>query len=383
MKSPLVQEIVHEIDKPKEESKKLTDDTPSSNNKLQLSSGGGDYPKNIENYFVLLKALYENSSLLNRINGIQEQSCEKKFESFKENIVDNQAVNFNQQQVSRKNININIKNELNGSVKDTTGVERSLGNIIINSLDVSINVGGQKNYDSDYGNIDKLRISCTSSPSKKLSLPLASPDNQQLVTSSSSEPGEEDEHCENNTAFSSSMIKRENNNLASENINDGPTRAVCSSRVEIETVPDDNFFDYQNINRDDDKHTTSTTCNNNSAKYPSGDDDDAGDYHTKNVASIDRTKCYKQNNSSGDIKPITSTYLLMTRSMGLTDDEALNLVSFESFPIKILCILKLFLNFEKNVLKIFPSFRHSLSHIGPSNSQINNQIVDGQNGKWQ
>jgi hypothetical protein len=328
MKSPFVQEILKIDHLDDEETEKLSDDTPTSNNQEQLSSSAGEYPKNFENYFVLMKALYENSSLLNRIKGIQEQSCEKTFESFKENIVANQAINngnSNQQQVPSKNININIKNELDNSVRDATGGERSLGNIIINSLDVSINVAGRRNYDSDYGNINKVRVSCTSSPSKKVSLPLASPDNQQLVTSSSSEPGDEDEKCADNNALSSSSTKRENNNLASKNINDGPTRAVCSSRVEVETVPDDIAFDYHNIkyHRDDDKHTTSTTCNNNSTKYPNGEDD-VGDYHTKDIASIDMMK---SNNSTGDIKPITSTYLLMTRSMGLTDDEALNLVS--------------------------------------------------------
>lgn len=329
MKSPLIQEVF-KIDQPKEdETKKLSDDTLSTNNQQQLTSGGGDYPKNIENYFVLMKALYENSSLLNRIKGIQAQSSEK-FESFKENIIANQDINNgnSNQQVPRKNININIKNELDNSTQVATGAERSLGNIIINSLDVSINVARKTSFDGDYGNINKVRISCTTSPLKKTSLPLASPDNQQLVTSSSSELGDDDKYCVNNALPSSSM-KRENNNSASENIiNDGPTRAVCSSRVEVETVPDDIFSDYQNIKYygDDDKHTTSTTCNNNSTKYPNGEDD-AGDYHTKDDASIDTAKCNKHNNSTGDIKPITSTYLLMTRSMGLTDDEALNLVS--------------------------------------------------------
>lgn len=331
MKLPLVQEILQNNLPHEKEDKKSLDDSQIENNQQELSSTI-ECPKNIENYFVLLKALYENSSLLNRIKGIQEQSCERKFESFKENIVANQALNngnSNQQQVSRKNININIKNELDSSI-DAAGGERSLGNIIINSLDVSINVAGKAtNFDGDYGNINKVRISCSTSPSKSLAQSSIDSDNQQLVTSSSSEPGDEDEYCVNSNALSSSSIKRENNNLASEKINDGPTRAVCSSRVDVETVPDDIVFDYQHIKcyGDDGKHTTSTTCNNNSTKYPNGEDD-AEDYHTKDVASIDTMKCNnKHNNSTGDIRPITSTYLLMTRSMGLTDDEALNLVS--------------------------------------------------------
>jgi hypothetical protein len=323
MKLPLIQEL-SQIDQPvKTEDKKSSDDSQSANNQQPLSSSV-EYPKNIENYFVLLKALYENSSLLNRIKGIQEQSCERKFESFKENIVANQAVN-NLQQLSRKNVNINIKKELD---EDAAGGERSLGNIIINSLDVSINVAGKTNFDGDYGNSNKVRISSTTSPSKKVSQLSSDVDNQQLVTSSS-ESVDEEEHCVNNDALSSSSIRRENNNLDSEKINDKPTRAVCSSRVEVETVPDDIGFDYQHIKchgNDDGELTTSTTCNNNSTKYPNGEDD-AEDYHTKDVASIDTMKCNKHNNSTGDIRPITSTYLLMTRSMGLTDDEALNLVS--------------------------------------------------------
>jgi hypothetical protein len=320
MKLPLIQEISQTDDLDENEHKNPPDDSPLANNQQQLSSTE-EYPKNIENYFVLLKALYENSSLLNRIKDIQEQSCETKHESFKENIVSNQAIN--NPQVSRKNININIKNELE---KDSAGGERNLGNIIINSLDVSINVAGKTNFDGDYGNINKVRISCTTSPSKKVSQLSAEQDNQQLVTSSS-----ESIDCVNNDALSSSTIKRENNNLGLEKINDGPTRAVCSSR-EVESVPDDIAFDYQHIKchgNDDGEHTTSTTCNNNSTKHPSGEDD-AEDYHTKNVASIDTVKCNRHNNSTGDIRPITSTYLLMTRSMGLTDDEALNLVSWRT-----------------------------------------------------
>lgn len=332
MKSSIVQEI----------SKISTNDSEKdstdgiSNNQPSLPQS--DYPSNIENYFVLLKALYENSSLLNRIKGMGEQSCEKKFESFKENIVANQLnnnSNSNQQQqhTQRKN----IKNDSDNSIKDASkavGGERSLGNIIINSLDVAINAAGKPSC--NYGDVDKRRVSCSTTPVKTVSLPLTSPDSQQLVTSSSSEPGDEDDTLFNRPITSSSLSsKNENNNLASHNVNDcGPTRAVYSNRVEIsKTVPDDIAFDYHNIKYydDDDKRTSSTTCNGHSTKYPNGADD-AGDYHTKSISSIDTAKCNKQNNSTSDIKPITSTYLLMTRSMGLTDEDALNLVS-EAFSI--------------------------------------------------
>lgn len=288
-----------------------------------------DYPKNIENYFVLLKALYENSSLLNRIKDIQEQSCERRFESFKENIVANQASNKGNsnphQNIPKKNININIKNESDDLIKDkTVGGERSLGNIIINSLDVSINVEGRTK--SNYGNISKLRISCSTTPTKSVSLPSLNSPDQLVTSSSSSEPGDIEETCNK-----ISSIESESNNLASQHINDERARAVYINGVETsKAVPDDTFFDYHDVKLSDavdDRHTTSTTCNNNSKKHPSGEDD-AGDYHrTKSIASIDTGKSNKHNNSTGDIKPITSTYLLMTRSMGLADEDALNLVS--------------------------------------------------------
>lgn len=312
---------------------------PSPSNAQLSSSTNQEYPRN---YFELFRAIYENSSLLGR--RIQEQSSARKFESFKENIVGNQAINngnSNQHQHQRKNININIKSESDNSPKDSTktaGGERSLGNIIINSLDVSI----KTHYDGDYGNINKVRISCSTSP-PKASVPLPcsspaqpSPDNHQLVTSSS---GDED-----NGPLSSGTGHENNNNSASRCINNiDTTRAAFSQGVELsKTVPDDISFDYHNIkhySNHDGKHTrrsSSTTCNNNSTKYPNGDDGDDDDvdtdeedYHTKGSASsmAKTTKCNKHNNSSGDIKPITSTYLLMTRSMGLTDEDALNMVS--------------------------------------------------------
>lgn len=334
MKSTIIQDISTD-----DCEKQSTDST--SNNQQSLAQN--DYPKNIENYFVLLKALYENSSLLNRIKGpVSEHSSERKLESSKENIIANQVDNnahSNQQQqhIQRKNINLNIKNESDNSMTDvskTVGGERSLGNIIINSMDVSINVAGKAS--SSYADFDgKLTISCSTTPTKTIALPLTSPESQQLVTSSSSEPGDDEHSLFKRNTSSLTSPKNDNNNLATHNFNDGPTRAVYSNRVEM--VPDDIADDYHNIKYydDDDKRTTSTTCNIHSTKYPSSADD-AEDYRTRNVASIDRAKCNKQNNSTSDIKPITSTYLLMTRSMGLTDEDALNLVS-EDFFLKGFC----------------------------------------------
>lgn len=324
MKSTSVQDI-SEVEQSFQSAKVESDGT--SNHQHSLSKT--DYPKNIESYMVLLKALYENSSLLNHIKGIDGRSCERQFESFKENIIANQTDNngnSNQQQqnIQRKGIKSESDNLIKDSFK-TVGGERNLGNIIINSLDVSINVAGKT---SSYDNIDIAGR-------RAVPPPLASPESQQLVTSSSSEPGDE-EDCFNKSRSINTLpaIATENNNLASHNnSNEGPARAVYSTGVDdAKTLPDDTSFDYHNVkcSDDNDKHTTSTTCNNNSTKHSDSADVDVGDYHTKCSASIDRTeKCNKQNNSaaSGDIRPITSTYLLMTRSMGLTDEDALNLVS--------------------------------------------------------
>lgn len=265
MKSTIVQEISEiEIEK-KPIRDEHDDDTPTSNNPNR------DYPKNIENYYALLRALYENNSTT------MMQSCERKScDSLKENQIcsSNNAETSNQQ---RKNININIKNEPNNSEAD----------IIINSLDVSIN--------GSYGNINKVSISCTTTPTKAIPVSSMPPhSNRQIVTSSST-------LCDNNFC-------------------DTKTTASLSSHLRVvdkkfDSIPDDiaaALLDYRSNKQD-------TTCNNNFVKYTSSEDD-VDDYYTKSIG-------YNKRNSTGDIKPITSTYLLMTRSMGLTDDDALNLVS--------------------------------------------------------
>jgi hypothetical protein len=250
MKSSIVQEISEIEDEKK--AIRDDDDTPTSNNPNR------DYPKNIENYYALLRALYENNSTT------MAQSCERKScDSLKENQICSEISN------QRKNININIKNEPNNSEAD----------IIINSLDVSIN--------GSYGNINKVSISCTTTPTKATS----PHSNRQIVTSSSA-------LCDNNFCDTKTA------------------RAPLSRVVEkFDSIPDDiaaALLDY----RSNKQHTT---CNNNFVKYTSSEDD-VDDYHTKSIG-------HNKRNSTGDIKPITSTYLLMTRSMGLTDEDALNLVS--------------------------------------------------------
>lgn len=252
MKSTIVQEIAEK------KTDKFDDDTPTSNNK--------NSNENIENYYALLRAICESSAM---------QSCERKScESFKENVEGNRICNG-----SRKNININIKNEADNSEAD----------IIINSLDVSIN--------GSYGNINKVRISCTT-PTKAISVSSSpSHSNQQIVTSSSSSLALcDDNFCDTKAARALT-----------------PCYGVAGKK--FESIPDDiavALLDYR---------SNKPTCNNNFPKHTNSEEDDAIDYHAKGIG-------YNKRNSTSDIKPITSTYLLMTRSMGLTDEDALNLVSW-------------------------------------------------------
>lgn len=324
MKSTTVQDI-SAVEQPLDNAKVESNGTSNNQNSLLRI----DYPKNIESYLMMLKTLYENSSLLNHIKGIDGRSCEKQFESFKENIIaiqtdNNENSNQQQQIIQRKS----MKSESDNSMKDpskTVGGEKCLGNFIINSLDISTNLTDKTD---SYDNMEIAKR-------RTVPPPLVSPDSQQLVTSSSSELCDEEDSSNKSRSINTlPSIVTENNNLASHNnSNEGTTRAVYSTRVDDgKTLPDDISFDYHNVkcSVDDDKRTTSTTCHNNSLKHSNRADDDIEDYHTKCSASIDRTeKNNKHNNSaaSGDIRPITSTYLLMTRSMGLTDEDALNLVS--------------------------------------------------------
>lgn len=331
-------------------------DNRVSNNQQQ-SLSDEDYPKNIENYYLLLRALYENSSLLNRIKDINgdgdenpEQSCE---ESFKEN-------NLNK---NNKNRNVNTKNDLN----ESSGVEKETnhGNIIINSLDVSINVAGKTHFsDGSYGNINKVRISCTTTPTKLHPHPTSSssnassiittttttisPINQQLVTTPSMNDAK-------NSQNSKIVSENENNKYCNDAVARAASYIKNNHRVTriYEKVPDDLSLhnNYQHIKHDRDenyedvddnrnnssnnngyddniKHTTNTPCNNNLSKYTNGENDIDNDYHTRGIISIDTSRL---SHLTGDIKPITSTYLLMTRSMGLSDTEALNLVSLYFF----------------------------------------------------
>ncbi|CAO1405624.1 unnamed protein product [Diamesa hyperborea] len=190
-------------------------------------------------------------------------------------------------------------------------------------------------------------------------LPSMMSDNQDinLVTSSSSV--EQDEEIKINlvhdsavtsaAAISANSISNEknNNNFTSNNANSSesnPTRAVRNNHgvenFRCYAIPDDMSFDYHNIkNYYDDKTTTSSSLSN-TKKYQAASptplrticDDD---YHdSKEMPSIDITKHNKHHNNSTNIKPITSTYLRLTRSWGIWDEDALNLDSISS-PIEL------------------------------------------------
>lgn len=240
---------------------------------------------------MLLKAFYDQQ----KFSPHKIHSSEKKNESFKENIFANQSdvnnENGNRNQLKR-DINININNELDNSIAAS---ERNLGNIIINSLDVSIKLPHIECRDR--GN--DVHISC-SQTTPLTGLKSSNNDNQQIVTSSS------DENC--------SLNDEDRNLTFSDDENDATTvtRAVYRNTTTT-TVPDDILFDYHNILRS--YRSNKFNSNNNfmmKIKHPNRVDD-VKDYHMK---------C-----TIGDIKPITSAYLSMTRSMGLTDEDALNLVS--------------------------------------------------------
>ena len=243
-------------------------DNRVSNNQQQ-SLSDEDYPKNIENYYLLLRALYENSSLLNRIKDINddgdenpEQSCE---EAFKEN-------NLNK---NNKNKNVNTKNDLN----ESTVVEKETNhsNIIINSLDVSINVAGKTHYsDGSYGNINKVRISCTTTPTKLHPLPTSSnaasiittttttisPINQQLVTAPSMSDAKN----------SKNVSENENNKYCNDAVARAASYIKNSHRVTriYEKVPDELSLhnNYQHIkhDRDENYEDVDDNRNNNSNK---------------------------------------------------------------------------------------------------------------------
>lgn len=317
---------------------------------------------------MLLKAFYDNSFTPLAPSSLQRTSRDHSSEprsEFKENIFGN----CNQM---KRDINININNELEkdpipGNNKSSTDGQ-NLGNIIINSVDVSINVASKpstlsdnfNNDSSDYGNNFRILCSPSSSPTS-LPATLKTPD-QQIVTSSS---GEAEENCSMNNKWKKAAQRRKciiknEERLSGDEIDEDsdirrPTRAATYSngnengvanRPTLAPVPDDILFDYHNIvrsyhgnkilcsntaiDRPTPNITTTTSATNNhnhhhNLRQHSSREDDVKDYREERCRSSEMRKSNKH--SSGDIKPITSTYLSMTRSMGLDDDDALNLVS--------------------------------------------------------
>lgn len=364
---------------PSQDIKEEISEDKDINNQSLLSSSTSDNTNNIENYYLLLKALYENTIFNKEKSGHIDdaQSSEKKFESFKENIHNNQDANSNSnnnQQIYHKNININmnLKNESENLIKENN---ENLGNIIINSLDVSINVGKAQN---NYGNVNKVRISCTTTPTKTNLSNINNNNilddqhldekgekvgegaveknkggaceytgqmaNQQLDVVSSScmsykgDPNDNEDAPQPSTSndtnhledglrqlnqhhqeYKQALGKYEgDDNLISNNIS--MTRAAYNHREDkfgYQEIPDDSSIDYHNIKEyyDDDKTISKIIIKNNK---------------TETITSTEHVQ-QKFLATTTDIRPITSTYLLMTRSMGLSDEDALNLVSHFSY----------------------------------------------------
>lgn len=304
-------------------------------------------PKNIENYLLLLKAFYENSFI--PLSNARAHSSVKQSESFKENIFANQNDNNASCNQVKRDIN---NDELDNSImKEPSGVNEndqvnnsnsSHANLPINSVNIANSPSIMPNNNSrDYRN--NLRTSCQSATTLK------TPE-QQMVTSSSGEAEENGTSMNNkwNLQQQQKTIKREARLSEDEIDNDlaicKPTTRASSSRCNesgmCAPVPDDILFDYHNIvtsyhsNKFLCSNTaivrpTPTTPNNHNhhlnMRQPSSREDDVKDYGEERCRS---SEMRKSNKHSGDVKPITSTYLSMTRSMGLADEDALNMVSF-------------------------------------------------------
>lgn len=284
MKSTIVKEI-------SENEEKLTKDDISKKTPNSQPTED-DSKKDIENYYLLVKSLCEKSSLLNRIKDrtvdIQEQSCVSKCESSKNKFIANRRHNkeISNQQIQSRSININVKSELDNSLDRINVVERP-----------------HLYYDCNYRNNQS---------------PMPSPDSQHIVTSSSSELIDDQESSNIESIISSKY----DNELSTHKINENSARAVYGYHG---VIPDDDVVDdYCNIKCDD---YDESTGNNNLLQCCENNSNDEEYLKTSPFKSSKRLpKC--------NIKPITSTYLLMTRSMGLTDEDALNLVSFACMRIR-------------------------------------------------
>lgn len=345
--------IIQEID-PTEHEK----DDEEKRNSLELRQH--ESPKNIENYLMLLKAFYENS-FIPLTSSRAHPTTHQRSESFKENIFSNQNddnnANSNQH---KRDINISINNELDNSIikeskagnvgnASTTNNNTSLGNAIINSLDVSINVASKPSPLPVVRDLaDNLHI---------ISATLKTHD-QQMVTSSSAGKEDEEKCSSMNNKWKlqqKNIVKEEKQTRLSEDEidNDSDIRTTTARAAALDCrkigrngtstpLPDDILFDYHNIvrsyhgNKFHCSNTaivrpTPTTPNNHNHHHnvrqqqPSNRaDDDVRDYREERCRS---SEMRKSNKHSGDVKPITSTYLSMTRSMGLADEDALNMVS--------------------------------------------------------
>ena len=227
-----------------------------------------------------MDALYKNLSLLRRFNDNQE--CE----FLKENLASyqlNAYKNFNQ---PLKEVNVNLKDD-DEEKEEATFQDDTLKPLKDRSE--SVNSQAPSNY-----KVIRNIVSRPDSP-------------EELVTSSDS--------CSENTIEpTSSLSSTPIDDNSSSIINDDP----------IKDKIDDNSFSQNGKEafNEDDENTISTTRHKNSSDGSNGFG--ARGFHT----TVNRSLGGK---SKTTIKPITSTYLLMTRSMGLEDEDALNLVSFAVF----------------------------------------------------
>lgn len=282
-----------------------------SNAKDNQSALCSDYSQiiNSENYYGLLKALYENTLAGKGETGnVAEQSSDKHLEAFKENITsntinNNEASNHCNQEIYRKNTNIKIKQESESSSS------------AINSLDIvplstdQIKFPARTSTPKHFETLQKF-----GKIEKSVNDEILQQSNQQLDVVSSSSV-DDIEFC-NETGQRPDQPKNKNYlkirsayGLPTNNVQ--AARAVYGRRerdkLRSQEVPDDYYHNIKNIKN------YGEAGGSNLIAYQ-GAETTAGPAKT-------------HKNSSNDIKPITSTYLMIARSMGVSDQDALDLVS--------------------------------------------------------
>lgn len=279
-----------------------------SNAKDNQSALCSDYTKiiNSENYYGLLKALYENTLAgKGEAENVEEQSSERHLEAFKENIIsntinNNEASNHCNQEIYRKNTNIKIKLESDSPINLLDVVPLSTDQMRFPSR-----TSTPKHFET-FPKVGKIE--------KSVNDEILQQSNQQLDVVSSSSV--DDIEFGNETGQRAKQPKSQNY-LKMRSAYGSPTnnalaaRAVYSRRegdkLGSREVPDDYYHNIKSIKN------YGEARGSNLIAYQ-GAETTAGPAKT-------------HKNSSNDIKPITSTYLMIARSMGVSDQDALDLVS--------------------------------------------------------